>query len=304
MPRDELERGTRHADLLRIAVQTVVYIAFYFATAFVVGPLLAWTFGYIAGITTTGLLAAVVANGLCVRIYEHRQIAAIGLLWDKASVINLALGCVGGIGSAALVLSLPLLAHAAHFTRSLDSDAGSAGSFALVTASLLFGAAGEEMLFRGYGFQVLVRGFGDWATILPIGIIFAALHAVNPHSTWLGLANTAGFGILFGYAFVRSHDLWLPIGLHFGWNFTLPLFGVNVSGLTMRLTGFNMEWSAGALWSGGEYGPEASILTSVVLVLLYVFIWKAPVRRQHSALLDPPLVTVTCVPGPPLLPLS
>jgi membrane protease YdiL (CAAX protease family) len=178
------------------------------------------------------------------------------------------------------------------------------GSFAFLTVALLAGAAGEEMLFRGYGFQVLLRGLGDWSTILPVGIVFAALHAVNPHATWLGLANTAGFGILFGYAFVRSHDLWLPIGLHFGWNFTLPLFGVNVSGLTMRLTGFNLEWSAGALWSGGEYGPEASILTSAVLLLLCVYVWKAPIRRQPSALLDRPVGDVTCVPGQPVSPSS
>ena len=53
--------------------------------------------------------------------------------------------------------------------------------------------------------------------------------------------------------------------MHFGWNFTLPLFGVNVSGLRMKVTGYEMSWTAGSLWSGGEYGPEASILTSVVI---------------------------------------
>jgi membrane protease YdiL (CAAX protease family) len=304
MRRGEFQRGPRHPDLLRITLQIVVYITFYFATAFVAGPLLAWVFGYVGGITTTGLLAAVVANGLCMRIYERRAIAAIGLLWDKASLVNLGLGCLGGIGAAALVLAGPLMARAAYFARSPDSGAGSVGSFAFLTLSLLFGAAGEEMLFRGYGFQVLLRGLGDWSTILPVGVIFAALHTVNPHATWLGLTNTAGFGILFGYAFVRSRDLWLPIGLHFGWNFTLPLFGVNVSGLTMRLTGFNLEWSAGALWSGGEYGPEASILTSAVLLLLCVYVWKAPIRRQPSALLDPPVGDVTCVPGQPVSPSS
>jgi len=164
---------------------------------------------------------------------------------------------------------------------------------------LLFGSAHEEMLFRGYGFQILLRSIGAWATVLPVGIVFAALHAVNPNSTYLALANTAGFGILFGYAFLRSRDLWLPIGLHFGWNFTLPLFGVNVSGLKIGMTGYSMQWSAGALWSGGEYGPEASILTSMVLVGLFAYLWKAPVERQASPLLDPPAGDETCAPGPP-----
>ena len=206
----------------------------------------------------------------------------------------------GGMGAAALVLAGPLAARAAHFVRSPESDSGSVGSFVFVTVLLLFGSAGEEMLFRGYGFQVLLRGLGDWPTILPVGVIFAALHAGNPHATWMGLANTAGFGILFGYAFVRSRDLWLPIGLHFGWNFTLPLFGANVSGLRMNETGYEMSWTAGALWSGGAYGPEASVLTSAVVVLLFLFVWKAPVRRQTSPLADPPAESALCDSSLPL----
>jgi hypothetical protein len=79
--------------------------------------------------------------------------------------------------------------------------------------------------------------------------------------------------------------LWLPIGLHFGWNFTLPLLGANVSGLTMKLSGYEMQWSASPLWSGGEYGPEGSILIPVALLALALFLWKAPIRRQESRLL-------------------
>jgi len=286
------------ADALHVALQAVVYVSLYFATAFVLGPPMYWLGGYIVGITTTGLLAAAFSNGLCLRIYVRRGIAAIGLQGDTAALVNLGLGCMGGMGAAALVLAGPLLVQAARIER----DAGSSQSlpsFFFVSVLLLFGSAGEELLFRGFGFQVLVRALGGWTTVVPVGVIFAALHAGNPNATWLGLANTAGFGILFGYAFLRSHDIWLPIGLHFGWNFTLPLFGVNVSGLTMRLTGFTMRWSAGTLWSGGEYGPEASILTSAVLLLLFPYLWKAPIRRQPSALLDPPAGDVTCAPGQP-----
>ncbi len=285
-------------DLLRLALKIVVYVCLYFVTAFVLGPLLAFAGGYMVGITTTGLLASAACNGLCMRIYEQRGIAAIGLLWDKASFVNLGLGCLGGIFAAILVLAGPLAVRAAHLKLDPAGQPGIA-SFCFVSVLLLFGAAGEEMLFRGYGFQILLRALGDWTTILPVGVIFGLLHAGNPNATWLGLANTAGFGILFGYAFLRSHDLWLPIGLHFGWNFTLPLFGVNVSGLTMRLTGFTMEWSAGTIWSGGAYGPEASILTSAVLIALCIYVRKVPIRRQPSVLLDPPAGDWTCVPGQP-----
>jgi len=286
-----------------LVLKVVVYVSLYFATAFVLGPLLYWLGGYIVSITATGLLAAVFSNSLCLRIYVHRGIAAIGLQGDKAALVNLGFGCLGGVGAAALVLAGPLFFRAARIQAD-PANPFSLSSFFFVSVLLLFGSAGEELLFRGFGFQVLLPTLGAWPTILPVGIVFALLHAANPNATWLGLANTAGFGILFGYAFLRSHDIWLPIGLHFGWNFTLPLFGVNVSGLTMRLTGFTERWSAGTLWSGGEYGPEASILTSAVLLLLFAYLWKAPIRRQPSALLDPPAGDVTYVPGQPFSPSS
>ena len=291
------------ADAFHTITKIVVYVCLFFATAYVLGPLLYWLGGYIVSITATVLLAAAFSNSLCLRIYVRRGIAAIGLQGDRAALVNLGFGCLGGMAAAALVLAGPLLFHAARIAPDPGSPA-SVSSFFFVSVLLLFGSAGEELLFRGFGFQVLLRALGGWTTILPVGVIFAVMHAGNPNATWLGLANTTGFGVLFGYAFLRSHDIWLPIGVHFGWNFTLPLFGVNVSGLTMRLTGFTMRWSAGKLWSGGEYGPEASILTSAVLFLLFAYLWKAPIRRQPSALLDPPAGDVTCAPGPPSSPPS
>jgi membrane protease YdiL (CAAX protease family) len=208
----------------------------------------------------------------------------LGLELNLASARNLALGLAGGAGSAALVLAPPVALRTAWFAPIPDSHI-SWGIFLFTAAGIAAGSAGEEILFRGFGFQSLLRVWGPHTTVFTVGALFAALHGANPNSTWLGILNTAGFGILFGYAFLRSGDLWMPIGLHFGWNFALPLFGVNVSGLTMRLTGFEMRWNASPVWSGGEYGPEGSILTTAVLLALSLFIWKAPVRKQESRLL-------------------
>ncbi|HZT31749.1 MAG TPA: type II CAAX endopeptidase family protein [Bryobacteraceae bacterium] len=274
-------------DPVRIALQILVYVVLYLAAAWVCGPLANWLGGYLVGITTTGLVAASLTNGLSLRIFEGLRLPDAGLAWNRTSMWNLGLGAAGGAGSAMVVLCGPLALRAAHFVPVPEGGA-SVNAYWFLPLLLLAGAAGEELLFRGYGFQVLLRTLGAWATIVPVGLVFAALHAGNPNANWLALANTAGFGILFGYAFLRSHDLWLPIGLHFGWNVTLPLFGVNVSGITMRLTGYSLEWSAGKLWSGGDYGPEASLLTAGVLGLLFMYLYRAPIRRQSSRLLDPP----------------
>ena len=159
---------------------------------------------------------------------------------------------------------------------------------------LLLGSAGEEIFFRGFGFQALMSAFGEAAAVVPVAIAFGLLHLLNPNPSWLGAINTIGFGVVFGYAFVRSRDMWLPIGLHFGWNLTLPLFGATLSGLRIGVTGYEMSWTAGVLWIGGAYGPEAGLWTSVVVVLLFLFVRKAPVRRQAAPLAGSPVGSTVC----------
>jgi membrane protease YdiL (CAAX protease family) len=272
-------------DPLRIALQVSLYVFFYVLALYIFAPLLGWVGGLLAGATLGVFVAALFSNLISLRIYEAQSLPAIGLKWNRRSGHNLCLGLAGGAGSASLVLCAPLLWRGASIQPHANPDAG--WPTVLFTLIMLgFGSAGEEILFRGYGFQLLMRSWGPWASILPVGILFGALHAQNPHASALGVINTVGFGILFGYAFYRSRDLWLPIGLHFGWNLTLPLFGVNVSGIAVRITSYALQWRAGPVWSGGEYGPEASILTSVVLLGLVAFLWKAPVQQQANALLD------------------
>jgi hypothetical protein len=195
------------------------------------------------------------------------------------------IGIAAGMGAGLAVCAPPVLAGAAQIVKS-----GSGGfrldMLLVMTLGLLFGAVGEELLFRGYGFQVLLGVFGPWATILPFGVLFAYMHSQNLNVSWLGLVNTTLWGILLGYAYWRSGDLWLPIGLHFGWNWILPLFGVNLSGFTIGVTGLEMKWSAGPLWSGGAYGPEASVLTTAVVIAVAFGIHRLKLERQPMFLVE------------------
>jgi len=228
--------------------------------------------------------AAAVANAIALRIYERGQLADIGLNWTAASRRNLLLGMGGGLGAALVVLLGPIVTRVADLERIPDQRL-QWPSVLFVSMVLLFGAVGEEMLFRGYAFQVMVQSIGPFATILPMGVVFGLAHSLNQNFTALALVNTILWGVVLGYAFLRSGDLWLPIGLHFGWNWTLPLFGANLSGFTMDVTGYALQWKIGALWSGGAYGPEGGLLTSAIIVALLFFLHRAPIQHQEAFLL-------------------
>jgi membrane protease YdiL (CAAX protease family) len=238
-----------------------------------------------AGLLVTSALstfaAGAVANAVAVRIYERGQLADFGLGKSPSAIKQFLAGAATGAGAALVVLGIPLALRFARLDKSPPAAEHPWAALTVVTAALLFGAAGEEMLFHGYAFQLLVRSMGAFATILPAGVIFGLSHLGNQNATVLGIVNTLAWGILLGYAYWRSEALWLPIGLHFGWNVMLPLFGANLSGFTMGLTGYALHWSVGNLWSGGDYGPEGSLLTTLAVVVLFWVVARAS-RSHHE----------------------
>lgn len=280
------DRAIRRQKLLGVALRVGVFAFMEVAGLSVFSALMYPMAGYLVASALGTFAAAAVANAIALRIYERGRLADVGLGWTTGSRANLLLGLVGGVGAAVLVLAPPLLTGMAELRPSPEYPFNW-GSIVFVSVVLLFGAVGEELLFRGYGFQVLLPVLGPFATILPVSVLFGLAHSNNQNVSPLGLVNTIAWGVIFGYAFLRSGDLWLPIGLHYGWNVVTPLFGVNLSGFTMGMTGYAMHWKVGGLWSGGDYGPEAGLLVTLVIVPLAVFLKKAPIRHHEAFLLKP-----------------
>jgi uncharacterized protein len=247
-----------------VAVRVTVFVGFIFLVWFLSGMLPVE--GSLARSVLFTFSAGALANAIPVRIFERARLADFGLGWTRESGRDLLRGLACGAGAAVAVLAALLALGWVDFEA---APAGSAGAAVLSSALLLFGAAGEEMMFHGYAFQLLVRSMGAFATILPVGVAFGLAHFGNQNSTLLGLVNTVLWGVLLGYACYRSGALWMPIGMHFGWNVMLPLAGANLSGFTIRVMGYALHPNAGASWSGGAYGPEGSVLTTVVAAALF-----------------------------------
>ncbi len=283
--------GKPKVDKLAVVLRIGVYVFLALAGMVIFPRLMIWAPNmYFVGSALSTFAAAAVANAVALRIYEHGQLADIGMGWTLASRRNLLIGIIGGAGSALVSILVPVALRLADIVRVPEASL-SFGGIIFVSVVLVFGAIGEEMLFRGYAFQALIGYLGPFATILPFGILFAFAHLGNPGQGspvvgWIAPVNTALWGILLGYAFVLSGDLWLPIGLHFGWNWVLPLLGGNLSGFTMGVTGLGLRSRSGDLWTGGAYGPEGSLFTTVILIGLAFALYRAPVDRQTPVLVQ------------------
>ena len=79
-----------------------------------------------------------------------------------------------------------------------------------------------------------------------------------------------------------ARSLWLPIGLHFAWNFTegfvfdVPVSGHPVEGLV------EARISGAELLTGGAFGLEASVIALIVCTAAGVWLVVRAVRAGRS----------------------
>jgi membrane protease YdiL (CAAX protease family) len=174
-----------------------------------------------------------------------------------------------GIGGVLVTLITIIPVLAGH-----ERIAAGGGGAALVTAGatqlgmLAPQSAAEEIVLRGFVLTQLRRGIGTIAAVVVTGSIFGVLHLGNPNASWWAAGNIALAGIWLGALVVRSGSLWLTIGLHIAWNwFEGFVWGQPVSGLSTGQALVERTYADGALWTGGAFGPEASAVTAIVLVV-------------------------------------
>ena len=126
----------------------------------------------------------------------------------------------------------------------------------------------EELVFRGYLLQNMAEGLGMIAAIVVSCLLYGLVHAANPNAGLLSSLIIVLFGFLRIYGYLATGLLWLSIGMHIGWNFFQgPVFGFAASGHLEEQTVIRHDL-AGADWlSGGDFGPEASLVTVPVILL-------------------------------------
>ena len=143
-------------------------------------------------------------------------------------------------------------------------------------------AVSEEIFFRGILFRMINRRWNLWAALVISALIFGGLHIFNDNATlWSSIAIAIEAGSLLGAAYAYSKNLWLPIGIHWIWNYTQGnILGFPVSGGDNVTSVITPEISGPQWFTGGSFGAEASVIAAVIgLLISFWFIRK--IRQQE-----------------------
>lgn len=201
------------------------------------------------------------------RFKEHRPFAGLGFAVGRSVGTRLLLGSA----VALIAMTLPVVINLVTGQFTLRASPGGVTEILAVLIALLgFAVQGstEEILTRGYLMQVFWRKWGLAVAIAAQAVIFAALHASNAGLSPVGLVNLVLIALSLAFWALAEGGLWGVCAFHSVWNWCQGnVYGIEVSGLDLRATLFSVSGEPGgsALLTGGRFGIEGSLLTTLVL---------------------------------------
>ncbi len=149
----------------------------------------------------------------------------------------------------------------------------------LLFLGYLVQGSAEELLCRGLLMSSLSARYGGRASALISAAFFSLMHIFNPALSLFGLVNIFLFGLLFAALTQQTKSLLPACLFHAGWNFSLSLVGVEVSGNAPSLSLFVLE-SRIPLLTGGGFGMEASpLLTALLLLSLFLLACRRKAKK-------------------------
>ena len=144
-------------------------------------------------------------------------------------------------------------------------------------------AVSEEIFFRGFLFRIINRRWNLWAALVISALIFGGLHIFNDNATfWSSIAIAIEAGSLLGAAYAYSKNLWLPIGIHWIWNYTQGnILGFPVSGGDNVTSVITPEINGPQWLTGGSFGAEASVIATVIGLLISLWFIRKTIQQEH-----------------------
>lgn len=232
------------------------------------------------------------------RYLDKKSFVSLGLRFDRYALLDI----VSGVLNSALLMAsvyfcmlwLGLIEFQGFSWWTETAGAGTTFQLAIVPVVLLvvyklsIVAWWEELVFRGYLLQNMIAGLGLTSSVVLASLIFGFGHGFNPDATLLSSVLIALITPQLIYAYLKTEQLWLPMGLHLGWNFfQASVFGFASSG--QASPSLISQTAVGPDWlSGGDFGAEGSVLIIpfTALSMLLIHYWVRATRRPGQGLFE------------------
>ncbi|MBR5682080.1 MAG: CPBP family intramembrane metalloprotease [Ruminococcus sp.] len=165
------------------------------------------------------------------------------------------------------------------------------GIIALFLLGFIVQGMSEEFIFRGY-LMTTIGGSGKHTAVAVLisSVGFALAHAGNPGFGPLPFVNLFLFGAFAALCVVIFDNIWGACAIHSIWNFAQGnLYGISVSGSADAESVLrSVPQSSHAFLTGGKFGIEGSIVTTVILGIgiaseLYMLSKKTPETEPAPA---------------------
>ena len=254
------------------------------------------------------LVPATVIGWGCGKLLEDLPTRALGWAFTRGWLKDLLTGSLVGAGSLLLATAIAALPGGLSFKINASMMFETVGQTLLTSLPIfILAAAGEEALFRGYPLQTMTRSKLASVGVVITSVVFAWGHMGNPNvAPGFTFLNTTIAGVWLAIAYLKTRNLWFPLGLHWAWNWMMgAVLGLPVSGIEaltphplLRATDLGPAWL-----TGGSYGIEGGAACTAALIISTIFIWRtrlfAPTEEmlrltnQENPLPQPQPLTIT-----------
>lgn len=243
-------------------------------------------------------LSATLAVYISRKYIDKENFISLGLKPDKSAVLDLISGFInsgivmGCIFFTMLFTGLIEFKGFSWWTENTGPDVHFTTAALPVILTVLFKlmivAWWEELAWRGMILQNSIKGVGVmWAVIIN-SVLFGLVHAANPDATVLSTLLIILITPQLIYAYFKSGNLWLPMGIHLGWNFfQSSIFGFAASG--QNSPSLIMQEPIGQDWlSGGQFGAEGSLILIPFTIgsLFLIHWWVKKTRYPNQKLFE------------------
>jgi membrane protease YdiL (CAAX protease family) len=235
------------------------------------------------------LVLALLFGWLCGKFFEDLPFRALGISLTKNWLRDLFFGLA--IGAVSIFLAVLIAFSFGGMRLEFNSPAGASAilqTLAISFAIFFIGATAEEAYFRGYVLQTFSRAELVWFAIAFTSVFFSFAHFLNPNVSGIAKFNTALAGVWFGIAYIKTRNLWFPLGIHFAWNWIQgAILGIPVSGITEITTAplFSETEKGNEFFTGGNYGIEGGIACTIAIIFSTVLVYFIPFLKPTEEML-------------------